>query len=271
MDYRTLGFRECVGEVVRYLSSLEGVESSDPIGARLVSHLSHCASELDPLLQSPATLPFPPWPWSSYPQLSATTPPGSSVTFPSASRRDLPPHTTGALLGYSSPGLRVGHLSTQGAILSPALTQMHRVPSIPGHPHRLQQHSPDGPTIPSPLQTVRPQSSASSNSSPSTAPQQVSFRPFAPMGSPTPARRGVGNSSKSAQGWGTEIGAFWFRYLEELGVYEEQNISGTNCDKCHMCLKGTTSVGHIQMWSQMLLTGWETHNSLVLIFWILKW
>lgn len=193
---------------MRYLSSLEGVESSDPIGARLVSHLSHCASELDPLLQSPATLPFPPWPWSSYPQLSATTPPGSSVTFPSASRRDLPPHTTGALLGYSSPGLRVGHLSTQGAILSPALTQMHRVPSIPGHPHRLQQHSPDGPTIPSPLQTVRPQSSASSNSSPSTAPQQVSFRPFAPMGSPTPARRGVGNSSKSAQGWGTEIGAF---------------------------------------------------------------
>ncbi|AWP21883.1 putative hairy/enhancer-of-split related with YRPW motif-like protein [Scophthalmus maximus] len=42
VDYRTLGFRECVGEVVRYLSSLEG-ESQDPIGARLVSHLSHCA------------------------------------------------------------------------------------------------------------------------------------------------------------------------------------------------------------------------------------
>ncbi|KAF0024634.1 hypothetical protein F2P81_023436 [Scophthalmus maximus] len=43
VDYRTLGFRECVGEVVRYLSSLEG-ESQDPIGARLVSHLSHCAT-----------------------------------------------------------------------------------------------------------------------------------------------------------------------------------------------------------------------------------
>lgn len=201
VDYRTLGFRECVGEVVRYLSSPEGVESSDPIGARLVSHLSHCASELDPLLQSPAALPFPPWPWSSFPQLSATTPPTSSAPFPPASRRDLPPHATAALLGYPSPALRVGPLSTQGALLSPALTQMHRLPSIPGHPHRLQQHSPDGPTIPSP-------SSASSNSSPSTAPQQVSFRPFAPLGSPTPARRGLGNSSKSAQGWGTEIGAF---------------------------------------------------------------
>lgn len=62
VDYRTLGFRECVGEVVRYLSSLDG-ESVDPIGARLVSHLSHCASELDPLLlQSPpaSALPFPP-------------------------------------------------------------------------------------------------------------------------------------------------------------------------------------------------------------------
>ncbi|CAF99455.1 unnamed protein product, partial [Tetraodon nigroviridis] len=45
VDYRTLGFRECVGEVVRYLSCLDG-ESTDPVAARLVSHLSHCASEL---------------------------------------------------------------------------------------------------------------------------------------------------------------------------------------------------------------------------------
>ncbi|XP_065109764.1 hairy/enhancer-of-split related with YRPW motif-like protein [Paramisgurnus dabryanus] len=204
VDYRTLGFRECVGEVVRYLSSLEGVESSDPIGARLVSHLSHCASELDPLLQSPAAMPFPPWPWSSFPQLSTTSPPGSAAHFPQASRRDLAPHATAALLGYPSPALRVGSLGAQGAILA----QVRRVPSVPGNPHRLQQHSPDGPTIPSPLQAVLPPSSSSSNSSSSTAPPQVSFRPFAPLGSPTTARRGLGTSSHSAQGWGTEIGAF---------------------------------------------------------------
>ncbi|XP_051519893.1 hairy/enhancer-of-split related with YRPW motif-like protein isoform X1 [Myxocyprinus asiaticus] len=201
VDYRTLGFRECVGEVVRYLSSLEGVESSDPIGTRLVSHLSHCASELDPLLQSPAALPFPPWPWPSLP-------PASSAPFPPTSRQDLAPHATATLLGYPSLALRVGSLSTQGAILSPALTTVCRVPSIPSHPHRLQQHLPNGPTIPSPVQSVPPPSSSCSSSSSSTAPPQVSFRPFAPLGSPVSARRGLGNSSKPAQAWGTEIGAF---------------------------------------------------------------
>lgn len=182
---------------MRYLSSLEGVESSDPIGARLVSHLSHCASELDPLLQSPATLPFPPWPWPSFPQLAATSSPVSSTPFPPNARRDLAPHATATLLGYPSPALRVGCLSTQGAIMNPALTPVRRLPSIPGHPHRLQQQSPDGSTIPS-------SSSSSSNSST----PQISFRPFAPLGSPAPGRRGLSTSSKSAQAWGTEIGAF---------------------------------------------------------------
>ncbi|KAG1947156.1 hairy/enhancer-of-split related with YRPW motif-like protein [Pimephales promelas] len=192
VDYRTLGFRECVGEVVRYLSSLEGVESSDPIGARLVSHLSHCASELDPLLQSSSTLPFPPWPWPSFPQLAATSSPISSTPFPPNARRDLTPHATAAMLGYPSAALRMGSLGTQGAIMSPSLTPVRRLPSIPGHPHRLQQHSPDGHTIPSS----------------SSSPPQISFRPFAPLGSPAPGRRGSGTSSKSAQAWGTEIGAF---------------------------------------------------------------
>lgn len=180
--------------MVRYLSSLEGVESSDPIGAHLVSHLSHCASELDPLLQSPAALPFPPWPWPSFPQLASTSSPASSSPFPPTTCRDLTPHATAALLGYPSPTMRVGSLSTQGALLSPALTPVRRLPSIPGHPHRLQQHSPEGPTIPS----------SSSNSSP----PQISFRPFAALGSPAPGRRGLGTSSKSGQAWSTEIGAF---------------------------------------------------------------
>ncbi|XP_056335865.1 LOW QUALITY PROTEIN: hairy/enhancer-of-split related with YRPW motif-like protein [Danio aesculapii] len=197
VDYRTLGFRECVGEVVRYLSSLEGVESSDPIGARLVSHLSHCASELDPLLQSPAALPFPPWPWASFPQLPATSSPASSSTFPPNARRDLAPHGTATILGYPSPALRMGSLSTQGTILGPALTSVRQLPSVPGHLHRLQQHSPEGRTVPS-------SSSSSSNSSP----PQISFRPFVPAGSPAGGRRALSSSSKSAQAWGTEIGAF---------------------------------------------------------------
>uniref|UniRef100_A0A673BJU6 Hairy/enhancer-of-split related with YRPW motif-like protein n=1 Tax=Sphaeramia orbicularis TaxID=375764 RepID=A0A673BJU6_9TELE len=200
VDYRTLGFRECVGEVVRYLSSLEG-ESPDPIGARLVSHLSHCASELDPLLlQSPpaSALPFPPWPWASFPPISPTSSASSSPPFPGG-RRDL------ALLGsYPSPtSLRLNPLAgcQQGAppLLAPtALATVHRVPSLAASPvlapsaaHRQSQPSPH-----------------SASTSSSSAPSQVSFRPFAPLGSPTVQRRGLSGSAKSTQGWGTEIGAF---------------------------------------------------------------
>ncbi|KAJ8290733.1 hypothetical protein GJAV_G00016840 [Gymnothorax javanicus] len=40
MDYRSLGFRECLAETARYLSFMEGLNSADPLRIRLVSHLS---------------------------------------------------------------------------------------------------------------------------------------------------------------------------------------------------------------------------------------
>ncbi|XP_062385684.1 hairy/enhancer-of-split related with YRPW motif-like protein [Sardina pilchardus] len=203
VDYRTLGFRECVGEVVRYLSSLEGSESADPIGARLVSHLSHCASELDPLLQSPA-LPFPPWPWGSFPALSTPPSPASSPSFSTAGRRDLVPHTATTLLAYPSPALRVGPLpGAQGSLLNVGFSGVRRVQLMPSVTHRLSQRSPEDSVAAPPIHAV-------TRSAPSSSPnpQQTSFRPFVPVGSPSPQRRGTSGSSKPGQNWGTEIGAF---------------------------------------------------------------
>ncbi|KAJ7991961.1 hypothetical protein DPEC_G00289280 [Dallia pectoralis] len=175
VDYRTLGFRECVGEVVRYFSPLEGgVDSPDPIGARLVSHLSHCASNLDPLLlQTPPTspvLPFPPWPWvSSYHHVS---PPGTSTSSFSME-----------LLG-SGPG---GYLSHPTPV-----SGVQRVPSLP------QPSSPSSPT------NRLTQHHLTTSSSP---PPQVSFRPFAALGSPRGQRRNLRGFAKGPKAW-TEIGAF---------------------------------------------------------------
>lgn len=45
MDYRGLGFRECLAETARYLSIMEGLDSTDPLRLRLVSHLSSYASQ----------------------------------------------------------------------------------------------------------------------------------------------------------------------------------------------------------------------------------
>ncbi|MED6277427.1 hypothetical protein CHARACLAT_013410 [Characodon lateralis] len=210
VDYRTLGFRECVGEVVRYLSSLEG-ESPDPLGARLVSHLSHCASELDPLLlQSfPASaLPFPPWPWTSFPPIAPASPAPSPPSFPSG-RRDL------TLLGSypSSASLRLAPLAgcQQGApqlLGRTALASIHRVASLPSSsalcPSGPNQSSPHSTTCASPL----PLPTASSSSPSSSSSTSSSFRPFAPLGSPIAQRRSLSGASKVPQGWGTEIGAF---------------------------------------------------------------
>lgn len=44
-DFMSIGFRECLTEVARYLSSVEGLDPSDPLRVRLVSHLSTCASQ----------------------------------------------------------------------------------------------------------------------------------------------------------------------------------------------------------------------------------
>ncbi|XP_037305960.1 hairy/enhancer-of-split related with YRPW motif protein 2 [Pungitius pungitius] len=46
LDFLCVGFRECVMEVCRYLSAVEGVASSDPLRCRLLAHLAHCSSHL---------------------------------------------------------------------------------------------------------------------------------------------------------------------------------------------------------------------------------
>uniref|UniRef100_A0A672I5G1 Hairy/enhancer-of-split related with YRPW motif protein 1-like n=1 Tax=Salarias fasciatus TaxID=181472 RepID=A0A672I5G1_SALFA len=45
MDYRGLGFRECLAETARYLSIIEGLDSTDPLRIRLVSHLNNYATQ----------------------------------------------------------------------------------------------------------------------------------------------------------------------------------------------------------------------------------
>ncbi|XP_055491645.1 hairy/enhancer-of-split related with YRPW motif protein 2 isoform X2 [Leucoraja erinacea] len=52
MDFMSIGFRECLAEVARYLSSVEGLDTSDPLRLRLVSHLSTYASQREAAVMS---------------------------------------------------------------------------------------------------------------------------------------------------------------------------------------------------------------------------
>nr|XP_014433259.1 hairy/enhancer-of-split related with YRPW motif protein 1 [Pelodiscus sinensis] len=61
MDYRSLGFRECLAEVVRYLSIIEGLDTSDPLRVRLVSHLNNYASQREAASSAHAGIGHIPW------------------------------------------------------------------------------------------------------------------------------------------------------------------------------------------------------------------
>ncbi|KAJ7416642.1 Hairy/enhancer-of-split related with YRPW motif-like protein [Willisornis vidua] len=64
VDYRSIGFRECLTEVVRYLGILEGQNATDPIRLRLLSHLNNYVAEMEPSPVATSLLPIQTWPWS---------------------------------------------------------------------------------------------------------------------------------------------------------------------------------------------------------------
>ncbi|XP_030201656.1 hairy/enhancer-of-split related with YRPW motif protein 2 [Gadus morhua] len=60
LDFLSLGFRECVSEASRFLGSVEGLEPSEPLRLRLLSHLSSCASHRDAAAMTLLAPPLPP-------------------------------------------------------------------------------------------------------------------------------------------------------------------------------------------------------------------
>ncbi|XP_062962047.1 hairy/enhancer-of-split related with YRPW motif-like protein [Cynocephalus volans] len=67
VDFRSIGFRECLTEVIRYLGVLEGPSSrADPVRIRLLSHLNSYAAEMEPSPMPASPLAFPAWPWSFF-------------------------------------------------------------------------------------------------------------------------------------------------------------------------------------------------------------
>ncbi|CAH6790825.1 Heyl [Phodopus roborovskii] len=110
VDFRSIGFRECLTEVIRYLGVLEGPSShADPVRIRLLSHLNSYAAEMEPSPTPTGALAFPVWPWSflhscpGWPSLSSqlailgrvpgpVLPSVTSPTYPISALRSTPVH-----------------------------------------------------------------------------------------------------------------------------------------------------------------------------------
>ncbi|KFZ58032.1 Hairy/enhancer-of-split related with YRPW motif-like, partial [Podiceps cristatus] len=100
VDYRSIGFRECLTEVVRYLGILEGQNAADPIRLRLLSHLNNYVAEMEPSPVAASLLPIQTWPWSFL--HSAAGP----VQIPRREAAPAPVVLTASSLAYPSPAVR---------------------------------------------------------------------------------------------------------------------------------------------------------------------
>uniref|UniRef100_A0ABI7W7E4 Hes related family bHLH transcription factor with YRPW motif 1 n=1 Tax=Felis catus TaxID=9685 RepID=A0ABI7W7E4_FELCA len=185
MDYRSLGFRECLAEVARYLSIIEGLDASDPLRVRLVSHLNNYASQREAASGAHAGLGHIPW--------------GSAFGHH--------PHVAHPLLLPQN-----GHGNT-GTTASP---------TEPHHQGRLTSAHPEAPALRAPpsggLGPVLPVVTSASKLSPPLLSSVASLSAFpfsfgsfhllSPNALSPSAPTQAANLGKPYRPWGTEIGAF---------------------------------------------------------------
>ncbi|KAM4601399.1 hairy/enhancer-of-split related with YRPW motif protein 1-like [Polymixia lowei] len=190
-DYRSLGFRECLAETARYLSIMEGRDSTDPLRVRLVSHLSSYASQREvhnglghlawgsAYGTAPTHLPHP---------LLLQHPQGRTPT----SRGSSSPPSSSSSSSSSSPSSTGASVASRLSMMPP--TESLRVPPNGTLPLGLPSSKLSPPLL-------------SSLSSLSAFPLSFGAFPLVPPTVLSPAGPAA-TLSKPYRPWGTEIGAF---------------------------------------------------------------
>ncbi|XP_030638256.1 hairy/enhancer-of-split related with YRPW motif protein 1-like [Chanos chanos] len=206
MDYRILGFRECLAETARYLSIMEGRDTADALRLRLVSHLSNYASHREAQsglghLVWGSTFGTPPSHLVHHPLLqqqqgqisSSTSSPSSSSSSAAAAAAASSPSSSS-----SSSSLSMTSSSAETAALRlTGMTLTDSKPQLILTPHSLA-HS-----LPIPSSKLSP----SLLSSFTAVPLSLSAFPLlSPATLPPASTPPVGR--KPYRPWGTEIGAF---------------------------------------------------------------
>ncbi|XP_072307868.1 hairy/enhancer-of-split related with YRPW motif protein 2 [Eucyclogobius newberryi] len=129
LDFLSLGFRECVSEVSRYMSSVEGLDCTDPLRSRLLSHLTTCASHLhlSPQHHYPPPHPYlhPHWPPNAALRPALFGLNTLPVPAEGACVRLVPPHCLASVQAHFSP-----------AAASPASSSGPQTPHSSSKPYR---------------------------------------------------------------------------------------------------------------------------------------
>ncbi|KAM4680707.1 hairy/enhancer-of-split related with YRPW motif protein 2 [Amazona ochrocephala] len=217
MDFMSIGFRECLTEVARYLSSVEGLDTSDPLRVRLVSHLSTCASQREAAAMTSSMAhhhhPLHPHHWAAaFHHLPAALlqPNGlhASDAAPCRLSSDVPPHGSALLtatFAHTDAALRVPSAGSIAPCVPPLSTSLlslsATVHAAAAAATAAAQSFPLSFTGAFPM---LPPSAAAAAVAAATA----ITPPLAVSATASPQQAGSGGNTKPYRPWGTEVGAF---------------------------------------------------------------
>lgn len=217
MDFMSIGFRECLTEVARYLTSVEGLDTSDPLRVRLVSHLSTCASQREAAAMTSSMAhhhhPLHPHHWAAaFHHLPAALlqPNGlhGSDAAPCRLSSDVPPHGSALLTAtftHADAALRVPSAGSVAPCVPPLSTSLlslsATVHAAAAAATAAAQSFPLSFTGAFPM---LPPSAAAAAVAAATA----ITPPLAVSATASPQQAGSGGSTKPYRPWGTEVGAF---------------------------------------------------------------
>ncbi|XP_005395306.1 PREDICTED: hairy/enhancer-of-split related with YRPW motif-like protein isoform X2 [Chinchilla lanigera] len=215
VDFRSIGFRECLTEVIRYLGVLEGPSSrADPVRIRLLSHLNSYAAEMEPSPVPTSPLAVPVWPWCFFHSCPGL--PALSNQLAILGRVPSPVVPSAGPLAYPVPALRTTPVRRAPSCVLPTRRSL-----LPGRgassTHRA--HPLERPAAPL---HVAPGSKASKGSH--LLPPLRSCSPTAPgaIGSPATAAVPVSSPSSAAPA-GRPSGAVpcrsWAPEITEIGAF----------------------------------------------------
>ncbi|NXT99151.1 HEY2 protein, partial [Buphagus erythrorhynchus] len=217
MDFMSIGFRECLTEVARYLTSVEGLDTSDPLRVRLVSHLSTCASQREAAAMTSSMAhhhhPLHPHHWAAaFHHLPAALlqPNGlhAADAAPCRLSSDVPPHGSALLtatFAHADAALRVPSAGSIAPCVPPLSTSLlslsATVHAAAAAATAAAQSFPLSFTGTFPM---LPPSAAAAAVAAATA----ITPPLAVSAAASPQQAGTGGGTKPYRPWGTEVGAF---------------------------------------------------------------
>ncbi|XP_012294590.2 hairy/enhancer-of-split related with YRPW motif-like protein isoform X2 [Aotus nancymaae] len=215
VDFRSIGFRECLTEVIRYLGVLEGPSSrADPVRIRLLSHLNSYAAEMEPLPTPTGPLAFPAWPWSFFHSCPGLPALGNQLAV--LGRVPGPVLPGASSPAYPIPALRTAPIRRATGIILPA--QRNLLPSR-GASSTRRARPLERPVAPVPM---APSSRAARSSHIAPLLRSSSPTPSGPAGSaayvavPTPSSSSPGQAGRPA---GAMLYHSWVSEITEVGAF----------------------------------------------------